>query len=240
MIRRLPRSNGQQRGRAVLAAYDGHAWIDWSWVGDHGSDILERLREHAILLGWSMLIALLIAVPLAIISVSRRKFYVAVLVVTGVLYTIPSLAAFSLLLPFTGLSHWTAIIPLATYSLLILVRNIVTGLEQVPADVQDAAIGLGYSPRQKLWRVDLPIALPTIIAGIRIAVVTIIGLIPVAALIGQGGLGQLMIDGFQRDFYTPLVVGIVLTVAFAVLADALLLGVQKLFTPWSRKGILRG
>jgi osmoprotectant transport system permease protein len=219
----------------VLEAYDGHTWVDWSWVGDHLHEISTRLQEHAILLGWSILLALIVAIPLALISVSRPRVYGSVIVGTGVLYTIPSLAAFALLLPYTGLSHLTAIIPLATYSLLILVRNMVTGLRQVPADVQDAAIGLGYSPREKLWRVDVPLALPTIIGGLRIAVVTVIGLIPVSALIGQGGLGLLMTDGFQRDFRTPLVVGIVLTVAFAVAADALLLGLQKAVTPWARK-----
>lgn len=219
----------------VLGAYSGHAWVDWSWVGDHLHEILSRLTEHAILLAWSMLFAVLIAVPLALVSVRRRRVYGGVLATTGVLYTIPSLAAFSLLLPFTGLSHLTAIIPLTAYSLLILVRNIVTGLENVPAEVQDAAIGLGYTPRRKLFQVDVPLALPSIMAGIRIAVVTLIGLIPVSALIGQGGLGQLMTDGFQRDFYTPLFVGVVLTVAFAVAADALLLGLQKLLTPWTRR-----
>jgi osmoprotectant transport system permease protein len=133
------------------------------------------------------------------------------------------------------LSRTTAIIPLAAYCLLILVRNIVTGLQQVPSDVQDAALGIGYSSTRKLLRVDIPLALPTIMAGIRIAVVTVIGLIPVAALIGQGGLGQLMIDGFERDFRTPLTVGVVLVVAFAVACDAVLLGVQKLLTPWARR-----
>ena len=219
----------------MLGAYDGHAWVDWSWVGDHLHEISARLEEHAILLGWSILLALIVAVPLALISVRRPHVYGSVIVSTGVLYTIPSLAAFALLLPYTGLSHLTAIIPLAAYSLLILVRNMVTGLREVPPDVQDAAIGLGYSPREKLWRVDMPLALPTIIAGLRIAVVTVIGLIPVSALIGQGGLGLLMTDGFQRDFRTPLVVGIVLTVVFAVVADALLLGLQKAVTPWARR-----
>jgi osmoprotectant transport system permease protein len=219
----------------VLEAYDGHAWVDWSWVGDHLHEINARLEEHAILLGWSISLALIIAVPLALISVRRPHVYGSVLVSTGVLYTIPSLAAFALLLPYTGLSHLTAIIPLAAYSLLILIRNMVTGLREVPPEVQDAAIGLGFSPREKLWRVDMPLALPTIIAGLRIAVVTVIGLIPVSALIGQGGLGLLMTDGFQRDFRTPLIVGIVLTVVFAVVADALLLGLQKAVTPWARR-----
>jgi osmoprotectant transport system permease protein len=222
----------------VLAAYDGRTWVDWSWVADHGSEIAERSREHLVLLGWSMLFALLIAIPLALVSLNRRRVYAGVLIVTGILYTIPSLAAFALLLPYTRLSRTTAIIPLAAYGLLILVRNIVTGIEQVPADVQDAAIGLGYSRARKLWRVDVPLALPTIMAGIRVATVTIIGLIPVSALIGQGGLGQLMTDGFQRDFRTPLVVGLVLTVMFAIAADLILLGVQRLLTPWTRKAAL--
>ena len=221
----------------MLAAYDGHAWIDWSWVADHRAEILSRLQQHAVLTGWAIFLGLLIAMPLAFLSVTHRRFYGAVLITTGVLYTIPSLAAFSFLLPFTKLSQWTAIIPLAMYSLLILVRNAVTGLQQVPDEVQDAAVGVGYSPAAKLFRVDLPLAIPTIFAGFRIALVTVIGLIPVAALIGQGGLGQLMIDGFQRDFYTPLTVGVILVVAFAVVCDAALLGVQKLLTPWTRRGI---
>jgi len=223
----------------VLAAYDGHALVDWSWVGDHGDEIFSRLREHAVLLGWSVLLGLLISVPLALVSISRRRVYGVVLVTTGILYTIPSLAAFSLLLPYTGHSRLTAIIPLTAYTLLILVRNMVTGLERVPADVQDAATGLGYSSRRKLWQIDVPLALPTIFAGIRLAVVTTIGLIAVSALIGQGGLGALMLDGFDKDFYTPLIVGVVLTVVFAFAADALLLGVQKLLTPWTRKSGVR-
>jgi osmoprotectant transport system permease protein len=223
----------------VLAAYDGRTWIDWSWVADHQHDILARLREHAVLTGWALLIALVIAMPLALLSVSRPRLYSSVVLTTGVLYTIPSLAAFALLLPFLGLSQWTAIIPLALYCLLILVRNTVTGLQQVPSDVQDAAIGLGYSHRRKLWRVDVPLALPTIIGGVRIALVTVIGLIPVAALIGQGGLGQLMLDGFNRDFRTPLTVGVVLVVAFAVVCDAILLALQKALTPWTRRRVAR-
>jgi osmoprotectant transport system permease protein len=223
----------------VLAAYDGHALVDWSWVGDHGDEIVARLREHAVLLGWSMLLALLVAIPLALVSVGRRRVYGSVLATTGILYTIPSLAAFSLLLPYTGQSRLTAIIPLATYGLLILVRNMVTGLERVPGEVQDAATGLGYSRRRKLWQVDVPLALPAIFAGIRLAVVTTIGLIPVSALIGQGGLGALMTSGFEKDFYTPLVVGVALTVVFAFVADGLLLAVQKLLTPWARGSAVR-
>jgi osmoprotectant transport system permease protein len=219
----------------VLAAYDGNTWVDWSWVGDHGDDILARLREHATLTLWALLLGLVIAFPLALLSAGQRPMRAVVIGLTGVLYTIPSLAAFALLLPFTGLSRTTAIIPLATYTLLILIRNIFAGLDGVPVEVQDAAIGMGYSRMRKLFRVDLPLALPTIFAGIRIALVTVIGLIPVAALIGQGGLGQLMRDGFERDFRTPLVVGVALTVALAVTADLLVLGIQRMVTPWTRR-----
>jgi osmoprotectant transport system permease protein len=219
----------------VLAAYDGNTWVDWSWVGDHGDDILARLREHATLTIWALLLGLAIAFPLALLSAGQRPMRAVVIGLTGVLYTIPSLAAFALLLPFTGLSRTTAIIPLATYTLLILIRNIFAGLDGVPVEVQDAAIGMGYSRMRKLFRVDLPLALPTIFAGIRIALVTVIGLIPVAALIGQGGLGQLMRDGFERDFRTPLVVGVALTVALAVTADLVVLGIQRLVTPWARR-----
>jgi osmoprotectant transport system permease protein len=219
----------------VLAAYDGNTWVDWSWVGDHGDDILARLREHATLTIWALLLGLAIAFPLALLSAGQRPMRAVVIGLTGVLYTIPSLAAFALLLPFTGLSRTTAVIPLATYTLLILIRNIFAGLDGVPVEVQDAAIGMGYSRMRKLFRVDLPLALPTIFAGVRIALVTVIGLIPVAALIGQGGLGQLMRDGFERDFRTPLVVGVALTVALAVTADLLVLGIQRMVTPWTRR-----
>ncbi|HEX5094447.1 MAG TPA: ABC transporter permease subunit, partial [Acidimicrobiia bacterium] len=157
----------------VLAAYDGRAWIDWTWVGDHGDEILARLREHAALTLWAMVLGIVIAFPLALVSVHRRRTRKFVLATTGILYTIPSLAAFALLLPYTGLSRMTAIIPLATYTLLILIRNIVAGLDAVPVEVQDAAVGMGYSSTRKMLRVDLPLALPTIFAGVRIAAVTV-------------------------------------------------------------------
>ncbi len=219
----------------VSAAYDGSTLLDWSWVTDHTHDIWIRTQEHLVLTGWSILLGVLIAVPLAVLAQRRRRLLGPLLVGTGVLYTIPSLAAFALLLPFTGLSRSTAIIPLTTYTLLILVRNVVTGLDGVPADVKEAATGMGYRPWRRLVAVELPLALPAAIAGVRIATVTIIGMVPVAALVGQGGLGALMLDGFDRDFQTPLTVGVVLTVVLAVAADALLIGAQRLAMPWSRR-----
>jgi len=151
-----------------------------------------------------------------------------------VLYTIPSIALFVFLIPWTGLSRTTALVPLVAYTLLILIRNIVAGLDGVPPEVREAAQGMGYRRLRQLFSVELPLALPAIVAGIRIATVTTIGLITVTALIGQGGLGQFMIDGFQRDFRTPLTVGIVLSVALAVLADLLLVSAQRLVSPWAR------
>ena len=138
------------------------------------------------------------------------------------------------LIPWTGLSRTTALVPLVAYTLLILIRNIVAGLDGVPPEVREAAQGMGYRRLRQLFSVELPLALPAIVAGIRIATVTTIGLITVTALIGQGGLGQFMIDGFQRDFRTPLTVGITLSVALAVIADLLLVGAQRLVSPWAR------
>src|SRR5437763_1310674 len=142
-----------------------------------------------------------------------------ILGITGVLYTIPSLALFAFLVPWTGLTVTTAEIGLVGYTLLILVRNIVAGLDGVPADVRDAAQGMGYSAPRRLLRIEVPLALPTIIAGIRIATVTTIGLVTVTALIGEGGLGSLINDGLNRDFHTPLVVGLAGRVILAVTAD---------------------
>jgi len=154
--------------------------------------------------------------------------------VTGILYTIPSLALFAILIPFTGLTFLTAEIGLVSYTLLILIRNIVVGMDAVPLEVREAARGMGYRPFAELIRVDLPLALPAIMAGIRIATVTTIGLVTVTALIGEGGLGSLILDGLIRDFKTPLVVGTLLSVALAIVADAGLSGLQRVVTPWSR------
>jgi osmoprotectant transport system permease protein len=156
--------------------------------------------------------------------------------ITGFLYTIPSVGLFGILVPYTGLSIVTAVIPLTAYTLLILVRNTVTGLDGVPPEVKDAAVGMGYSRGRQILRVELPLALPAIIAGIRIATVTTIGLVTVTALIGQGGLGAFMLDGLEREFRTPLTVGIALSLALAIVADLLLVLAQRLSTPWARAG----
>jgi osmoprotectant transport system permease protein len=219
----------------IGAGYDGGTLIDWSWVQDHTAEIWQRVQEHLELVGWSLLWGLLLALPIALLTHRFRHLRGPALSVTGILYTIPSLAAFALLLPYTGLSQYTAIIPLTTYTLLILLRNILAGLDSVSGDVLEAAEGMGYTGTRRLLTVELPLSVPAVMAGLRIAAVTLIGLVPIAALVGQGGLGTFMIDGFNRDFETPLTVGTLLVVIIAVIVDALLLLVQRLVTPWNRR-----
>jgi osmoprotectant transport system permease protein len=207
-------------------------WIRWDWVGNHVDLILADLGQHVELTAIAVGVGLLIAIPIGVLAWRYRGSRGPVLGLAGGLYTIPSLALFALLVPWTGLTVLTAEIGLVAYTLLILVRNIVVGLDGVPPDVRDAAVGMGYRPLRQLLGVELPLALPVIIAGLRIATVTTIGLITITALIGEGGLGQLLYDGLQRDFKTPLVVGATLSVALAVVADLMLAGVQRLLTPW--------
>lgn len=211
------------------------SFIWWEWVREHQDEILSQLREHVRLTVVSVLLGLLIAGPLAIAASRKRVLYTPLLVVGSVLYTIPSLAAFVLLLPWTSRDA-AALIVLTSYTILVLVRNIVTGLDGVPDEVKEAAQGMGYSPLRMLVRIELPIALPSIAAGVRIATVTNVGLVTVAAIIGQGGLGALIADGLRRDFSTPLVVGATLSVVLAVALDLGLLGLQRLATPWQRAG----
>lgn len=219
----------------ITAANGPDSLIWWEWVGDHRDEILDRLQQHIELVVQSVLLGVLIALPLAIVASRRRLLYPPLLIIGSVLYTIPSLAAFVLLLPWTS-RHESALIVLTSYTILVLVRNTVTGLDGVPDEIREAARGMGYSSTRMLVRIELPIAFPSILAGVRIATVTNVGLVTVAALIGQGGLGALIDDGLKRDFSTPLMVGATLSVALAVTLDVALLGVQRLATPWQRKG----
>jgi osmoprotectant transport system permease protein len=181
-----------------------------------------------------MLFGLLLAFPLALAAIRWPRLYGPILGFTGILFTIPSLALFILLIPITGLSTRTALIGLTIYTLLILVRNMVEGLRGVDRDVREAATAMGYTPARQLFQVELPLALPVIMAGVRIATVTTIGLVTVTALIGRGGLGRLFVDGFTLNFSTPIYVGIVLSALLAFAADLALVGVQRLLTPWAR------
>ncbi|HJV09721.1 MAG TPA: ABC transporter permease [Acidimicrobiales bacterium] len=209
-------------------------WVRWDWVRDHGDDILAATRQHVELTLIAIALGLVIAFPLGLVARRWRRTAGPILGFTGILFTIPSLALFALLVPFTGLSRTTAEIGLVGYTLLILVRNIVAGLDGVPDDVREAAQGMGFRPAAQLVRVELPLAVPAIVAGIRIATVTTIGLVTVTGLIGQGGLGAFIIEGINRDFRTPLVVGSVCSIALAVVADVALAGAARLLSPWTR------
>jgi osmoprotectant transport system permease protein len=217
---------------AVLA----EALIRWDWIGRNGDVIWLRTQEHVVLTVLPILSGTAIACPLALLATRYPRVYGPLLGVTGALFTIPSVAVFLLLGPFTGfLSRTTALIGLTVYTLLILLRNTVEGLRGVPAEVRESAEAMGYRPAVRLIRVELPLALPVIIAGLRIATVTTIGLVTITAVIAQGGYGQFFIDGYIRNFATPTIVGIVLSIGLAVAADVLLLGMQRTLTPWTRR-----
>lgn len=209
-------------------------FLDWAWVRSHSGDIVGLFLEHVQLTVLAVVFGLAVALPLALSAFRWPRLYGPVLGLTGVLFTIPSLALFVLLIPFTGLSKTTSLVGLTLYTLLVLVRNIVEGLRGVDPRVREAAEAMGYRRLRQLLTVELPLAFPVIMAGVRIATVTIIGLVTITALIGQGGLGRLFLDGFTRALPTPVVVGFVLSVAFAVAADLVLVGLQRALTPWSR------
>lgn len=209
--------------------------FDWSWVARNLDLIWERFGEHVTLTVLAVVIGLAVSLPLAILAHRKRWLYPSVAGTAGVLYTIPSLALFVMLIPWTGLSTTTAEIGLVSYTLFILIRNIVTGLDGVPEDVKEAARGMGYTPWQLLWRVELRLATPSIMAGVRIATVTTVGLVTVTTLIGKGGFGHILFqEGFRRFNNTAMITGSLLSVALAIAADGLLLAGQRLLTPWAR------
>lgn len=220
----------------VLAENGPDSFVWWSWVGDHLDEIWERTVQHVQLTVIALVVGFAISVVLALVSLRFRRAYTPITGAAGVLYAIPSLALFAFLVPVTGLTLLTAEIGLVGYTLLILVRNMVAGIDGVSGHVREAADAMGYTPWRRFLAVDVRLATPTIVAGLRIAAVTTIGLVTVTALIGQGGYGALINDGLSRSFSTPIVVGATLSIALAILVDLLLLGAERLLTPWARAG----
>jgi osmoprotectant transport system permease protein len=210
----------------------------WDWFSRNWSGTLwPALRQHVVLVLVAVAIGFAISMALALLAHRNRHFEQPVIVFTSFLYTIPSLAFFELLIgvPALGLSFWTAEIPLIAYTLLILFRNILTGLRNVPTEVLDAARGMGMSRRQMLWRVELPLALPALIAGLRIATVSTVALGTIAALVDNQGLGVPIISGINNFYFkTELIAAGVLAVLLAIAADGLLVGAQRVLTPWTR------
>ncbi len=209
------------------------------WVSHNWSTVLwPALRQHIVLTLIAISIGFVISTSLALVAYRRRWLERPVLIVTSILYTIPSLALFELLepVPGLGLTRTTAEVALVSYTLLIMFRNTLTGLQEVPAEVRDAAAGMGMGPFQLLLRVELPLALPAIIAGLRIATVTVISLATVASLIDDEGLGAPILAAISNEvFKTELIVAGGMAVALALAADGLLVMTQRVLTPWTRK-----
>lgn len=224
--------------RGVSIVGGSQPWIEWSWVQHHLGEIGSALGQHVELTLIAVGIGFALSLPMGLLAWRWRRFEKPIYGFTGILFTIPSLALFAFLIPITGFGTTTAEIGLVSYTLLILVRNIVAGLDAVPGEVRDAARGLGFGRVRELIQVDLPLASPAIIAGIRLAVVTTIGLVTVASLVGAGGgLGTLISVGQQNNFRTQEVLGAGLSVLLAAVFDVTLVLVQRMVTPWAaRKG----
>lgn len=208
----------------------------WDWVFDHLDLIWEKVAEHLVLTGIALGVGLAISVLLSLVVLRFPRTYPPITWVTGVLYTIPSLALFAFLVPITGFTILSAEIGLVSYTLLILIRNIVAGIQGVDSAIKEAAVGMGYGRRRLFLEIELPLALPVILAGVRIAAVTTIGLVTITALIGQGGVGFFILRGLNRFFNTEIVLGTALSVILAVVVDLALVLLERLLTPWSARG----
>jgi osmoprotectant transport system permease protein len=208
--------------------------IDWGWMADHLDDLVARIIQHISLAAIAVVIGFVISFALAILAVRRRSTYGPILGVTDILYTIPSLALFAALVSITGITLLTVEIPLVMYTLVIYVRNIATGLDGVPVDALEAADGMGYTRTQRLWRVEVPLAVPLIVAGVRLATVSTLALVTVSSILGDtfGGLGFFILEGYRRNFPTELYFGAIPSILLAILFDVALSRLQKRLTPW--------
>jgi len=210
--------------------------IDWAWAADHLDELAGRTVQHLILALIAVAVGFALSLGLSILAVRRTRLRRVLVTTSGVLYTIPSLAMFAALVPITGLTTLTAEVPLVLYTLLIFMRNILAGLDAVPADVLEAADAMGYTGRSRLTRVELPLALPLVIGGIRLASVSTIGLVTVSGILGDrfGGLGFFIFEGHRHSFPTEVLFGAVPSVVLAVAVDLVLVAIQRRLTPWAR------
>ncbi|MFB4296892.1 ABC transporter permease [Actinomadura sp. NTSP31] len=208
--------------------------IDWGWIGEHTDSLGDHAVIHIRLALLPVLFGLIISLPAGVACRRWRWLYAPVLTVSNVLYAIPSLALFMLFIQYTGLSASTVMIPLTLYSLSVLIPNVVDGLGSVSEPVRQAATAMGFGTIRRLVQVELPIAVPVVIAGVRVAAVSSISLVAIGQLIGQGGLGYDIIRGSQLQFQTQILAASVLIVLLALATDAVLVIVQRLLTPWAR------
>jgi len=215
--------------------------LDWGWIADHVPDLAYRTGQHLYLAAIALAIGFAISFAVGVAATRWRPLYLPAAIAAGVVFTIPSLALFAAFVPITGLSILTAEIPLVLYTLVILLRNIVAGFDAVPADVREAADAMGFDPFRRLVRIELPLAVPLIIAGLRVASVSTIGLVSITAVLGDalGGLGFFIYSGMNRFFATEIYAGALPTIALALLADRGFLWLQHRITPWSRPGLRR-
>jgi osmoprotectant transport system permease protein len=213
---------------------------DLAWLVDHLDDLVARTFQHIVLATIGVGVGFVISFGLAILAVRRRRTYAPILAFSDVLYTIPSLAVFAALIAITGISIVTVVIPLVMYTLVIFVRNIAAGLDSVSADVLEAADGLGYTARQRLWRVEVPLAVPLIVAGLRLAAVSTIALVTVTSVLGDsfGGLGFFILEGYRRSFPFELYVGAFASIILAFVVDWLLTRLERRITPWASTSAL--
>lgn len=221
-------------GYDVPQCYADNDWLCGTYWSEYRPELTDATVQHLWITVVSVLVGLALAVPLALLA--RRNPTVEALVVGGttIIYTIPSLALFSLFLPFTGLSPTTVIVGLALYSLTILVRNVLAGLRAVPDEVIESARGMGYSKVRMLTRVELPLALPVTMAGLRVATVSTVALVTVGSIVSYGGLGNLLLSAVGNQFKAQIFAASLLCVVLAVALDVVLVVVQRLLTPWTR------
>jgi osmoprotectant transport system permease protein len=211
--------------------------LDWAWIGRNVDLILSLLGQHVVLSIVPVLIAFVVSLPLGYAVYKTGRAANVLLALTGVIYAIPSLALFvamPLILGTRILNPLNVAAALAVYSIALLVRSVVDGLRSVPAAVKQSAEAMGYAWLRRLFGIELPIAMPVIFAGLRVVTVSNIALVSVAAVVGSGALGQLFDRGLSSNFYTPIIVGLVLSLALALLADAVILLIQRGTLPWAR------
>ena len=207
----------------------------WSWIPGNGSLIWQLTRENAYLGVVPALYGLVISLPLGIVAARWRWFYPPILTVAAVVYAIPSLALFIALIPALGLTNTNVVVALTVYSLCVIVPNVVAGLRSVPEPVRQAATAMGYGPLRRLVTVELPLAAPVIVGGLRVAVVSGISLASVGQLIGVSSLGYLFTDGLQRSFPTEIYTGLALVIILALACDLVLVGLRRAVTPWEAR-----
>jgi len=218
----------------MILAQESAPLFDWDWVVRNWDQIVDRTWEHVTLTVVSVALGMALSLGLSIVALRWRRTYAPITWVTGLLYTIPSLALFALLVPIVGLNATNAVIALTSYTLLILIRNTVAGIDGVPPAVVEAADGMGYTRRARFWKMEVPLALPAIVAGIRIATVTTVGLVTVTAVLGLGGYGFFILRGLNTFFWTQIIVGVTLSVALATVFDLSFVWAQRWLTPWAR------